>query len=288
MNIGNLQRSSRARSDDRPIFLDTELSDRRRQALRAASELELADMLRYRAVVRETSGVGLMQVDRKWVERNLGFDPIDMPPPASTFAFSRAAQTSDPEDLQREIIDFDSESPAGLQFLAFTTATGLSRYIDVPWPAGLAPKTGPRPRGSGDSPLPRADVLVVTWTVDEGHALSRVLTPGKDSHNDYVSYTHNFAAIAKKMRHGCPALQAKRLGAFWTTTIGGKMVVIFKSDSHMSQDGPQLPNIDVWRQIINRGAAQAGDHHRHRRRHRQAVRGRRRDRQPDRALRLHG
>jgi phosphorylase superfamily protein len=86
--------------------------------------------------------------------------------------------------------------------------------------------------------------------VDEGHALSRVLTPGKDSRNDYLSYTHNFAAISKKMRNGCPAIQAKRLGAYWTTTIGDKSVVVFKSDSHMSQDGPQLPNIDVWRQII--------------------------------------
>jgi nucleoside phosphorylase len=192
-----------------------------------------------------------VQADRKWIERNLGFDPVNTPPPASAFAFSRAARTSEPEDLQREIIDFDSESPTGLQFLAFTTATGLSRYKDVPWPAGLAPKTGPRPRGSGDGPLPRADVLVVTWTVDEGHALSRVLTPGKDSHNDYVSYTHNFTTIAKKMRPGCPALQAKRLGAFWTTTIGKKKAVIFKSDSHLSQDGPKLPNIDVWRQIIS-------------------------------------
>ena len=27
-------------------------------------------------------------------------------------------------------------------------------------------------------------------------------------------------------------------------------MVVFKSDSHMSQDGPKLPNIDVWRQII--------------------------------------
>ena len=152
-----------------------------------------------------------MRVDGKWVERNLGFDPIATPPPASTFAFSRAAQTSEPEDLRREIIDFDSESRAGLQFLAFTTSTGLSRCIDVDWPKGLAPKTGRRPRGNGDGPLPRADVLVVTWTVDEGHALSRVLTPGKDSHNDYVPYTHNFALIAKKMQPGCPALQAKRL-----------------------------------------------------------------------------
>ena len=94
------------------------------------------------------------------------------------------------------------------------------------------------------------DKATYTWTVDEGHATSRVLTPGKDSRNDYVPYTHNFAKIAKKMRKGCPALQAKRLGAFWTTTIGKKSVVAFKSDSHMSQDGPQLPNIDAWRQII--------------------------------------
>jgi nucleoside phosphorylase len=192
-----------------------------------------------------------MRADRKWVERNLGFDPFDKPPPAKTFAFSKAAAaTAAPEDFQREIIDFDSESPEGLQFLAFSTATGLSRFTDIPWPKGLAPQTGGKPKGSSSSPLPRADVLVVTWTVDEGHALSRVLTPGKDSHNDYLSYTHNFAQIAKKMRKGAPALIAKRLGAYWTTTIGKKSVVVFKSDSHMSQDGPQLPNIDVWTQII--------------------------------------
>jgi hypothetical protein len=191
-----------------------------------------------------------MVVDRKWVERNLGFDPIAKPPPPTTFAFSPAVKAANIEDFQREIIDFDSESPAGLQFLAFSTATGLSRYTDVPWPKKLAPITGSKPAGGGDGPLPRADVLVVTWTVDEGHALSRVLTPGKDSRNDYLSYTHNFETISQKMRKDCPALVAKRLGAHWTTSIGGKSVVVFKSDSHMSQDGPQLPNIDVWRQIV--------------------------------------
>jgi nucleoside phosphorylase len=191
-----------------------------------------------------------MQVDRKWVERNLGFDPISTPAPAEAFAFKAASvKSAAPEDLQREIIDFDSEAPEGREFLAFSTATGMSRYTDVPWPKGLAPKTGGKPKG-GNSPLPRADVLVVTWTVDEGHALSRVLTPGKDSHNDYVPYTHNFAAIAKKMRRGAPALEAKCLGTYWTTSIGKKSVVVFKSNSHMSQDGPQLPNRDVWQQII--------------------------------------
>lgn len=193
-----------------------------------------------------------MAVDSKWVERNLGFDPSTRMPPRQAFAFSLAsATTAKPEDYQREIIDFDSEAPSGLQFLAFTTATGLSRFTEVPWPKRLAPKTGPRPRGGKNSPLPRADVLIVTWTVDEGHALSRVLTPGKDSHNDYHPYTHNFRTISKKMRRGCPAIEARRLGAYWTTTIGSKSVVVFKSDSHLSQDGPDLPNIDVWRQIID-------------------------------------
>jgi nucleoside phosphorylase len=192
-----------------------------------------------------------MRVDAQWVERDLGFDPKKSPAPPSTFAFAPAAKTARPEDLQREIIDFDSESPEGREFLAFTTATGLSRYTEVTWPSGLAPKTGPAPRGRSNSPLPRADVLLVTWTVDEGHALSRVLTPGKDSRNDYRHYTHNYRAISRKMRGGCPALELKRLGTYWTTSINGTSVVVFKSDSHMSQDGPQLPNIDVWQQIID-------------------------------------
>jgi nucleoside phosphorylase len=197
-----------------------------------------------------------MIADRAWVQRNLGFDPIARPAPASTFAFTKASQPSGtPEDLQREVIDFDSEGPEGREFLAFTTATGLSRFEDIRWPDGLAPKTGPKPTGRGA--LPGADVLVVTWTTDEGHALSRVLTPGKDSRNDYVAYTHNFAAISKKMSAGCPALKAGRLGAYWTTTIGSKKAVVFKSDSHLSQDTKKaprgnatLPNFDVWKQII--------------------------------------
>jgi len=191
-----------------------------------------------------------MVITRRWVERNLGFDPIATPAPPSTFAFAAAKRSPSLEDLQREIIDFDSEGPEGAAFLAFTTATGLSRFSDIPWPEGLVPTPDKTPGKGPAGALPKADVLVVTWTVDEGHALSRVLTPGKDSRNDYLSYTHNFATIAKKMRRGCPALLAKRLGAYWTTKIGGKSVVVFKSDSHMSQDGPQLPNLDVWKQII--------------------------------------
>jgi hypothetical protein len=196
--------------------------------------------------------------DRAWIIRNLGFDPIANPAPISTFAIAHAAALRGaPEDLQREIIDFDSEGPEGAAFFAFSKATGLSRFSEIPWPKNLAPKTDAKALKGKAGALPQADVLVVTWTVDEGHALSRVLTPGKDSRDDYVAYKHNFARIAKKMRKGCPALQAGRLGAYWTAKIGGKKVVVFKSDSHLSQDtkvapkaGETLPNEDVWRQII--------------------------------------
>ncbi len=199
-----------------------------------------------------------MIVDRAWAERNIGFDPTKTTAPASTYAHqSAAAPAADPDDLQREIIDFDSEGPEGAAFLAFTKSTGLSRFTPIPWPTGLAPQTGGTPSGSGAGPLPQADVLVVTWTVDEGHALSRVLTPGKDFRDDYVPYTHNFASIASAMSRGAPAVKANRLGAFWTTEIGGKNVVVFKSESHLSQDTNKhlpangvLPNALVWKQII--------------------------------------
>jgi purine-nucleoside phosphorylase len=199
-----------------------------------------------------------MIVDRKWMERNIGFDPVKTPAPAATYADKAAARpTASLDEIQRDIIDFDSEGPEGAAFLAFTNATGLSRFTDIPWPSGLAPQTAAKAPGTGKGALPRADVLIVTWTMDEGHALSRVLTPGKDSRDDYVSYTHNFAAISKGMSRGSPAVKAKRLGAFWTTTIAGKTVLVFKSDSHLSQDTDKhfpangvLPNAQVWRQII--------------------------------------
>jgi len=71
-----------------------------------------------------------MIVDRKWVERNIGFDPVERPAPASTFAFKAAASSADTEDLRREIIDFDSDATEGLKFLAFTKfrAVAIHRY----------------------------------------------------------------------------------------------------------------------------------------------------------------
>jgi nucleoside phosphorylase len=186
-----------------------------------------------------------MTVGREWARRNLGIDEAGAPAAREGLA----GRPEDDQALARELIDFDSEGPE-LERLGATVkaaSTGLSQFVDINWPAGFSPAPGKQPTGES---LPDADVLIVTWTVDEGHALSRVLTPGFDSKNDWKPYAKNFAAIAAEMRRGCPALQAKRLGTYWTTTIGAQRVTLFKSDSHMSQDGPKLPNARVWQQII--------------------------------------
>ena len=110
-----------------------------------------------------------MIADRAWIERNLGFNPALTSVPESTFAFKKAIQPgATSEDFQREIIDFDSDGPEGMAFMAFTTATGLSRFTDIPWPKGLEPKPELSQPDEATAPLPRADMLVVTWTVDEG------------------------------------------------------------------------------------------------------------------------
>ena len=151
-----------------------------------------------------------MIVDRAWIARNIGVDPATVSIPPSAFA-TRAAAARDAsfDDIQRDIIDFDSEGPEGSAFFSFTKATGLSRFVDIPWPKGLAPTPAAKAPAGGAKALPRADVLIVTWTVDEGHALSRVLTPGKDSRDDYVPYTHNFAALSAPDEQGLARSQGE-------------------------------------------------------------------------------
>lgn len=64
----------------------------------------------------------IMIVDRAWVERNIGFDPVKTAAPAATYAYKPAAKSNPSlDDLQRDIIDFDFEGPEGAAFLAFTT-----------------------------------------------------------------------------------------------------------------------------------------------------------------------
>jgi hypothetical protein len=95
--------------------------------------------------------------------------------------------------------------------------------------------------------LPRCDAIVVTWTVEEAKALADVLTPGYPSKTAWFPYTHLFATdYVPLIRKGAPALESQRLGSWFPVQIAGKQVICFKSELHMSQDGPKLPIAKLW------------------------------------------
>jgi nucleoside phosphorylase len=204
-----------------------------------------------------------MGTGRQWLDDNLGAAragaPVVMTPQLARPALA------DPE-LER--IEFDSEGPEGeaLRDQRPAAPPTLSAFVDIPWPAGQAPEPV-RDVPAGES-LPTADVLIVTWTTDEGHALSRVLSPGFDNlppatanpaqpgAGYWKPYTKNYEAIAQHMLPGAPARASyHRLGTYWAATIAGKKVTLFKSDSHFSKDGARdlqtTPNRLVWEQIID-------------------------------------
>jgi hypothetical protein len=155
--------------------------------------------------------------------------------------------------LARHIITFNQDDPAthGPWTLPQSSAMLRASLVTPPWPKALAPKPQPIKTPKSGSPLPQADVLVVTWTAAEASALSDVLTPGFTCHDDWYPYTHGYATLKQQITNPeAPALEAKRLGSYFLTTIGKQTVLTFKSELHLSQDGPHLPIRALWKQII--------------------------------------
>ena len=61
----------------------------------------------------------------------------------------------------------------------------------IPFPDGLAPVPEPVAHGDAEAPLPEADVVVITWTVNEVAALAKVMTPGFGAQR-WQNYRRNF------------------------------------------------------------------------------------------------
>jgi hypothetical protein len=160
------------------------------------------------------------------------------------------------EDPGRRIIDFglteDDLGPRQPPTLAPLIDLGL------PFPPGEAPD--PRPlqdEPATDDPLPRADVLVVTWTVAEHNALADVLTPGV-GRNSWYRYARDFAAYLPEIRNGAPARAAQRLGSYFPTRVADKNLLCVKSELHLNQDSVRtgdgtatLPVKRFFRQMID-------------------------------------
>ena len=142
--------------------------------------------------------------------------------------------------LARYIIEYGSapDEPTGREIVAMDDETLADGGLGLHFPTGTKPEAQPWPDDlHPDNPLPKADILVVTWTVAEHQALADVLTPGVNSRN-WAPYRRNFQNKFKPhIRAGAPSLKADRLGSWCPTKIGDRSLVCVKSELHLNQDG---------------------------------------------------
>lgn len=154
---------------------------------------------------------------------------------------------------------------------------GVRGLPAIDWAATGAPELRPQlaafPNAwNASSPLPKADVVVITWTSAEWDALhyvfSNALEPLPQSPDNnanwrgkWYPYRRNFHTIfqglwtrrligaARNTAGGAPALQDGRWGSFCPVKVGTQNVLLFKSDLHVNQDGESLPLVQLVRQI---------------------------------------
>jgi nucleoside phosphorylase len=141
-----------------------------------------------------------------------------------------------------------------------TTPVAPTRaFLGIPFPEDLRPTPQPiDPEPDQNDPLPSADVVVITWTVDEQEALADVLTPGF-GRSKWYRFARGFEdRYAAKIRNGAPSKFSRRLGSYLPTRIGQTSVLCVKSELHLNQDGIRtgdgtatLPVKDLFGQIID-------------------------------------
>lgn len=124
---------------------------------------------------------------------------------------------------------------------------------EIPWPYGLAPAAAPTALNF-DGTLPRADVVVLTWTAAEARALADVLTPGAPS-SGWVHYSKDWAKYEPQLTGRSPARDVQRLGEFHMSRINGLDVLCFHSQLHPATDGPTLPAAQLARQVAEETGA---------------------------------
>jgi hypothetical protein len=131
----------------------------------------------------------------------------------------------------------------------------------ISWPANLAPTpTTLGNYGAGEKITTavnaKADALIILYTELETRALLDVFTQNSDwsptRRKSWNGYGHNFAKFKSMIEgiEGDTALEQGLFGYLSAVTIGAKTVVLFKSELHPKQNGPQLPFVPVIQQLI--------------------------------------
>lgn len=168
-------------------------------------------------------------------------------------------------DLRANVARHDavpSEGERGLDVLEVVdwAKAGVPAEL-IPEPVELKPK---QPHSE---PFPKADVVVMTWTVAEWAALHQVFCENqnhmhvsdvgkKEWRKDWLKYERDYCSIHQYMvdvdrthQGGAPSLFDQAWGAYRMVKIGGKNVLLVKSGMHLAQDGTELPLCRFVRKI---------------------------------------
>lgn len=136
-----------------------------------------------------------------------------------------------------------------------------------------------------ESPFPEADYVVITWTLAEWAAMAHVFcgyaeefphtkvserSKEKNKYDirmyawahDWIPYRKGYSAIKPYLKSIStsektpPSLTDECWGFYTMVSIGGKRVLLIKSNMHLSTDGPQIPLLQFIDQICKEAQPQ--------------------------------
>jgi hypothetical protein len=158
----------------------------------------------------------------------------------------------------------DDDLDLGLQRIQHDPAhaidpRAIAAATTIPWPAQHRPEPLHYQRGAtpdASAALTPHDVLIVTWTAGEARTLASLFGSDLDG---WAEYRHDVASFLPKVtgarapfndRQPSEARYFHSLGLYAPFMFGDVSVLAFKSGLHMAYDGPDVPVVDLWKQLI--------------------------------------
>ena len=153
---------------------------------------------------------------------------------------------------------------APIYILSSDSISGMPPLPTVDWTS--TGKSAPQPIAISSfakgQALPRADVIIITWTSAEWAALDHVFCDSdqpmsynaiantKSFSTDWLLYDRDFSSVVDQLTSKSPSKNDDAWGKFRMVTVNNKRVLLFKSDMHLSTDGTPIPALQMVDQII--------------------------------------
>jgi len=197
------------------------------------------------------------------LDNSFANDPIWGPIPRDMMVVKPTRTLKNPEvhvdPYAEKIIDYNPlDEDAAASFGSGVVSVTKHAIAQIPWPQNLAPEPDKSFTYNGqDAVLPQADFVVFTWTSAEANAMSAAMTPGSwamppsGMSGGWNVYANQWAAkYAGRFTPKSPAEKAPYIGKFMPVLIGGRKVLLFKSNFHLARDNASMPVKDMFKQVI--------------------------------------